>query len=145
MSGKGSFESLTVRIIFSLVIIFLSLQLFGGFRDYYSTPGATATAEQTYYFSGDEQVVTLYLQKYSLLPRLKVLVNGESRGSFNSRYVTVAVRSGDVITLDGTFYKRPVDIEILDSSKAVRSPSKGKILHLNGTIISLGKVVTSGE
>jgi hypothetical protein len=85
-------------------------------------------------------VITFQLKNYSTLPLARVLVNGESRGEFRDRYVTVFVREGDIIEVDGSRYSRPLDIEVLDVSKGVLVPSAGEHLRVEGSITSLGRV-----
>ncbi|MHB8158656.1 MAG: hypothetical protein ACYDEQ_14935 [Desulfocucumaceae bacterium] len=89
--------------------------------------------------------MTLYLSDYSLLPHLRVLVNGEVKVTFNSRYLALAVNSGDVIAVDGTFYKRPVKVEVYNVSKNIKSPRCGDRLQLNGNVASLGKTVMTSH
>lgn len=88
-------------------------------------------------------VVTLQLKNYSSLPLAKVLVNGKSRGEFRDRYVTVFVREGDVLEVDGTRYNRPLDIEVLDVSKEVILPATGTRVRVEGNISALGQVSLS--
>ncbi len=83
--------------------------------------------------------VTFYLKEYAGLPKLQVLINGESVGKFNDRYVTVQVQEGDLIELDATFYNNPAQIEVLETSAQVVYPKQGQTLKATG-ITSLGKV-----
>ncbi|MCL6609903.1 MAG: hypothetical protein K6T66_00025 [Peptococcaceae bacterium] len=85
-------------------------------------------------------VVTFYLKDYSLMPYLRVVVNGEVAGSFKNRYVTVPVQDGDVIALDGTFYNRPVAVEVLGVSAGVAFPAEGGVITLDGNLVTLGRV-----
>lgn len=85
-------------------------------------------------------VITLQLKNFSSLPLAKVLVNGEPRGEFRDRYVTVFVREGDLLEVDGTRYNRPLDIEVLDVSKEVIQPAAGTRIRVKGTIGVIGKV-----
>ncbi|HBC94609.1 MAG TPA: hypothetical protein DCZ10_17355 [Pelotomaculum sp.] len=87
-----------------------------------------------------EPVVTFQLKNYSALPLARVLVNGESRGEFRDRYVTVFVREGDLIEVDASRYSKPLDIEVLDVSKEVLVPSAGDHLHVESGISRLGRV-----
>ncbi|MCL5058135.1 MAG: hypothetical protein M1130_09105 [Actinobacteria bacterium] len=139
--NKSSFESTAVRLIFSLGVIFLSLHLLGGLGQYQSSYDAAPASGPAGEFSGDEQVITLYLHDYSLLPYLKVLVNNEVRGSFQNRYVTVPVLSGDSIAIDGTFYKEPLTVEVLNTPGTVTRPRKGETIRLNGNVAGLGRVI----
>lgn len=85
-------------------------------------------------------VVTLQLKNYSALPLARVMVNGESRGEFRDRYVTIFVREGDVLEVDGTRYSRPLDIEVLDVSKEVILPAAGTRIRVEGGVSPLGQV-----
>lgn len=87
-----------------------------------------------------EPVVTFQLKNYSTLPLARILVNGESRGEFRDRYVTVFVQEGDLIEVDGSRYSRPLDIEVLDVSKEVLVPSAGDHLRVEGGISCLARV-----
>ena len=85
-------------------------------------------------------IITFQLKNFSSLPLARVLVNGEPRGEFRDRYVTVYVREGDVLEVDGTRYKRPLDIEIMDVSGEVIAPVAGTKIRVEGRINSLGRV-----
>jgi hypothetical protein len=85
-------------------------------------------------------VVTFQLKNYSTLPLARVLVNGECRGEFRDRYVTVFVQEGDMIEVDGSRYSRPLDIEVLDVSKEVLVPSAGDHFRVESGITCLGRV-----
>lgn len=85
-------------------------------------------------------VVTLQLKNFSSLPLARVLVNGEPRGEFRDRYVTVFVREGDVLEVDGTRYNRPIDIEVLDVSKEVILPAPATRIRVEGSVSPLGQV-----
>ncbi len=85
-------------------------------------------------------VVTLQLKNFSSLPHAKVLVNGEAKGEFKNRYVTVFVQEGDVLEVDSTRYNRPLDIEVLDVSKGVLLPVAGTRIRVDGCIGTLGQV-----
>ncbi|MFZ5647742.1 MAG: hypothetical protein ACOY30_09020 [Bacillota bacterium] len=140
MQKAGFTETIIVRIVFSVFVIFLSLHLLTDFRSAGGQASESPAAPLQGEWNFESPVVTFYLRDYSLLPHLKVLVNGEVKGAFNNRYVTVEVHPGDVISLDGTYYNRPVNIEVMDVSKGVTSPRSGVVYKLNGNILSLGKV-----
>lgn len=87
-----------------------------------------------------DSVITFQLENFSSLPLARVLVNGEPRGEFRDRYVTVYVREGDILEVDGTRYKRPLEIEILDVSDEVVMPAAGTKIRIEGSINFLGRV-----
>jgi len=98
--------------------------------------GETAPVLQKY-------VVTFQLKNYSLLPMARVLVNDEPQKIFNDRYVTVFVRAGDILKIDGTRYNRSIDIEVLDVSKEVIRPAAGSGFRVEGNVVTVGKVCLS--
>lgn len=85
-------------------------------------------------------VVTFQLKNFSLLPLAKVLVNGEPGGEFQDRYVTVFVKEGDILEVDGTRYSRPIDIEVLDASREVIRPAAGARFRVDGNVVTVGQV-----
>jgi hypothetical protein len=88
-------------------------------------------------------VITLKLNKYSALPLARLLVNGETAGRFNDRYITVFVREGDLLEIDGTRYDRPFEVEVLNVSRGVVSPVPGATVKVQGTVSAVGKVSLS--
>lgn len=70
-----------------------------------------------------EPRVTLYLENYSTLPHLAVLINGSKVDVFDDRYVTVPVQDGDKIELDGTFYQQEIQVKVLNISDQVKQPA----------------------
>ncbi|MFZ5644142.1 MAG: hypothetical protein ACOY46_11175 [Bacillota bacterium] len=142
MSGIKTAESIISRLLLTFALIFLSLHVLSADRlseNQYDAVNTTGTAAD---ISADTRVITLFLRDYSLLPHMRVLVNGDVRGEFKNRYVTVTVNSGDVVSIDGTYYNMPVRVELLNASKAVTSPRPGDIFNVKGNITTLGKVVT---
>lgn len=144
MSNWPYAQSIILRVFFSVVILFFSLNVFSAYMDRPAEMSASPSGSVSDWTPG-HPVLTLYLQEYSLMPYIRVLVNGEVKGAFRSRYVTVAVQDGDTVSLDGTFYNLPVNIEVLDVSSGIISPGKGSVLTLRGNVINLGKVKVSGH
>lgn len=85
-------------------------------------------------------IIILRINKYSALPLARLLVNGEAAGQFSDRYVTVYVRDGDLLEIDGTRYNRPFEVEVLDVSGGVISPAPGAAIKVQGTVSAIGKV-----
>jgi len=88
-----------------------------------------------------DHLVTFQLLDYSTLPRAAVLVNGEKRGSFQYRYVTVPVADGDELAIDAAFYEQPVSFKIIETYGNVRWPESGMIVKVHGTTKKIGKVI----
>lgn len=68
-----------------------------------------------------EPRITFYLENYSRLPHLSVLINDRPVAVFNDRYITVPVQHGDVVSLDGTFYRHEIKIKIINISSEINN------------------------
>lgn len=149
MSRQGPVERFLLRVIGIIVLLLVVTQYMAGGiseqvisqvglrEDVQSNPGAPDPVPT--------HVVTLQLNNFSTLPRVKVLVNQEVRGEFYDRYVTVSVKNGDTIEVDGTFYSHPVEIVVLDASPGVLAPASGQKLKLQGNFATVGTVRTSDD
>lgn len=142
MPGGGYAERVLVRLLFSAAVLFLSLRLVSSWGE--PAPAAGWQPASGSDWSGDSRVVTFYLREYQLMPYARVVVNGEVRGGFTGRYLTVAVHDGDSLALDGTFYNRPISVEVLDVSSGVKVPRKGEVITLKGNVVPLGRVEPAG-
>ncbi|GEM_PF-681547 len=69
-----------------------------------------------------------------------VLVNGEVVASFRRREVTVAVRDGDLLEIDGATYRRDLVFEVMAASVKVVAPLTGTRLTTKKSIESFGRV-----
>ncbi|OPY58911.1 MAG: hypothetical protein A4E55_00517 [Pelotomaculum sp. PtaU1.Bin035] len=85
-------------------------------------------------------LVTLQINNFSSLPLARVLVNGEPRGEFYNRYVTVFVRGGDILEVDGARCNQPFNIEVLNVSEEVGFPVCGMEIKVDRHVGRLGKV-----
>lgn len=139
-------ERILIRLVVATAVLVMIAQvlLAGDPPDQAAAP-VTSLEQARPYLKNPEgvtqsPVVTLQLKNFSSLPLAKVLVNGEPRGEFRDRYVTVFVREGDLLEVDGTRYNRPLDIEVLDVSKEVIQPAAGTRIRVKGTIGVIGKV-----
>lgn len=84
-----------------------------------------------------QAVVTLYLENHSVLPHLQVLVNGNKVAAFDSRYVTVLVQNGDIIEVDGTFYKHNILVKVIDTIGDITNPVVEQQLNIENNVISV--------
>lgn len=138
MSGKF-IEKLLIRLIFSAVIFLIFFQFITSFKKSIADENLV-TGNSTKDWTYESEIITFFLKDYSLMPHLNVVVNGEVKGTFKNRYVSVAVHEGDVLALDSTFYEIPVRIEVLDISGAINHPKKGTVFKLHGNILPIGEV-----
>ncbi len=87
-----------------------------------------------------EHLVTFQLLDYTTLPKAAVLVNGEKKGYFTHRYVTVPVTDGDELAVETDFYKYPVSFKVIETYGNVLKPSAGTVIEVCGTIKTIGTV-----
>ncbi|MBO8138517.1 MAG: hypothetical protein H0Z40_10355 [Desulfotomaculum sp.] len=98
------------------------------------------TAVSTSTIKWDQPHITLYLENYSSLPHLKVLVNGDQVAVFDDRYTTVTVQEGDVIQIDGTFYNHNILVKVLNTTAEVFNPAVEKQIIVKGNVVEVGPV-----
>ncbi len=87
-----------------------------------------------------DEHITFYLENFSTLPHLKVLVNGTEVGEFKDRYLTIPVYHGDLIEIDGTFYEHPVSVQVFNTTDNIIKPAVGHKLTINGEVKRVGSV-----
>ncbi|MHB1420181.1 MAG: hypothetical protein ACYCX4_11470 [Bacillota bacterium] len=88
------------------------------------------------------EAVTLELVNFSTLQRAVVLVNDRPVANFLERKVTIGVFPGDVITVDGRFYKHRIKVRVTGVSGRIIGPRKNDTVQANGNIVTLGAVRT---
>ncbi len=86
-------------------------------------------------------LVTFQLLDYTSLPKAAILVNGEKKGYFANRYVTVPVTDGDELAIETGFYERPVSFKIIQTYGNVLVPPIGIVIEVQGTTKTIGTVV----
>ena len=87
-----------------------------------------------------DEHITLYLENFSALPHLKVLLNGAEAAEFKDRYVTVPVSDEDVVEIDGTFYQHQINVRVLNTTAGVAAPAEGHKLIINSKVVPVGTV-----
>lgn len=142
-------ERVLIRLAFVAAVVVIAAQalLAGGYPKQAAAPVLSPEPVQSSKNSAgilQTPVVTLQLKSYSSLPLAQVLVNGETRGKFHDRYVTVFVQEGDILEVDGTRYNKPFEIEVLDVSRSLASPVTGKKIKVEGNKGLVGKVCLYG-
>lgn len=148
---KCGYKKTTERLLLLVIILAAVFLLFyqtilAGSPFSQVTPRVGTDAEQVMAPATDQRaVIILQLVNFSTLPKAKILVNGQYQGDFTHPYSTIAVSEGDTIEVDSTFYEHPITVKVLEGSKAVLSPSKGKEYSGQKTIITIGKVKLSGS
>jgi len=81
------------------------------------------------------------IDKYSSLPRAKILINGQEKYNFTDKKVTVEINAGDTIEIDSTAYNFPIDYKVTAVSSNLASPEQGQTYTANQTIVMVGKII----
>jgi hypothetical protein len=69
-----------------------------------------------------------------------LLLNGEEISTFDKGVVTVEVRSGDLVEIDGGLAPREMRFRVTEASKGMIAPFVGQVLTTRGTIEILARV-----
>lgn len=88
----------------------------------------------------NEPRITLYLDNYSALPHLSVLINGKKVSVFSDRYVTIPVQHGDFLEIDGTFYNHSISVKVLNTTEEISLPQVDKELAIESNVVPVGTV-----
>lgn len=85
--------------------------------------------------------VAFGVEKYSSLPRAKILVNGQEKYNFTDKKVTVDLNAGDTLEIDSSAYNFPIDYKVTAVSANVAFPESGQTFTANQTIVMVGKII----
>ncbi len=85
--------------------------------------------------------LAIAVEKFSSLPRAKILINGQEKYSFTERQVTIDINAGDTVEIDSTAYNFPIDYKIMSVSSNLAYPSSKQIFTANQTIVMVGKII----
>ena len=88
-----------------------------------------------------QAAVTLKIDKFSALPKAKVLVNGQERARFDENKTTVSLQASDTLEIDSTAYNFPIDYEIASTSSTLEFPSPGQKYTANQAVVMVGKII----
>lgn len=92
---------------------------------------------EDYHITG---VITLRLVNYFSTTGIKVFVNGVEKANFLNKDITIQVRPGDQIALDGSAFFRAALVQVLNTSPEVVSPKEGSTIELKGDVKYLAPV-----
>lgn len=100
--------------------------------------GATArvTDEDAKLFA----TMTIELKDFTSLAKAKLLINGEEVADFRKKQITVRVYPEDVIEIDGSFYNRHLNFEVIKISSNILQPLAHQKIQTNRNIAKIGKV-----
>jgi hypothetical protein len=71
---------------------------------------------------------------------VKILVNGDEVAAFNENLVTLSVKDGDVIEVDGSLIEGETEVEIISASDNVAGIEVGKKVKVNSNIEEIARV-----
>ncbi len=87
-----------------------------------------------------EGMLEFRLMEAESCPSLKVLVNGEERGSFTGKTFQADVIDGDVLEIDGTDVPWPVNLSISSMSSSMDAGYLGKTYQVNTNVLKIMKI-----
>jgi hypothetical protein len=85
--------------------------------------------------------LTISIDKYSSLPKAKILINGKENYNFTEKQVTIDVKANDSVEIDSRAYNFPINYKITASSSNLASPKQGQTLTANQTMVKLDEVI----
>lgn len=150
------FEVFLIRAVLLFLVLLLAAQLvqtIPGVRNFISlvdrregrpyVPPATETAAPAP-VSGEEHYLVLKIDSGQVDTLVEVLVNGRSVTDFSrEKTVTVFVREGDVVDIDGDLPAREVEVVVSAVSGGVIRPESGRRIVFNGIMETVGQVVAT--
>ena len=71
---------------------------------------------------------------------VKILVNGDEVAAFDENLVTLSVKDGDVIEVDGSLMESETEVEIISASDNVAGIEVGKKVKVNSNIEEIARV-----
>jgi hypothetical protein len=86
-------------------------------------------------------MLTIAVDKYSSLPRAKILINGQEKYDFTEKQVKIDISAGDTVEIDSTAYNFPIDYKIVSVSSNLAYPDTKQIFTANQTIVMVGKII----
>ncbi|MCR6545858.1 hypothetical protein [Dehalobacterium formicoaceticum] len=84
--------------------------------------------------------LTIELQDFSSLAKAKLFINGKEVADFRNKKITVKVSSNDVVSVDGSFYHRPLTFRITESSSNIAAPVLYQQIETNRSLESFPQV-----
>ncbi|MDD4801417.1 MAG: hypothetical protein PHF24_00550 [Syntrophomonas sp.] len=85
--------------------------------------------------------MTIGVEKFSSLPRTKILINGQEKYNFSEKLVTIEVNAGDTVEIDSTAYNFPIDYKVMAVSSNLAFPDEDQIFTANQTMVMIGTII----
>jgi hypothetical protein len=126
---------------FILMILVQTALLSPSIRTYLSVDSeyeGTPLALEEYLF--EDGALTLKLVNTEKNSLIKVLVNGDSVADFSINEVSIRVKDGDVVEIDGSQSKSAAEVKVISKTENVISDCLNKPVRVQANIKSLVKV-----
>lgn len=88
-----------------------------------------------------QATVTIEVEKFSSLPKARIMVNGKEQGIFTQRQVPLTLKAGDTLEIDASAYNFPISFVIAGVSPNTEFPSAGQTYTANKTIVMVGRII----
>lgn len=88
----------------------------------------------------DVLTVSILLVNQPTAPEAHLVINGVPGTNFTDPHLTVEVRPGDQLVLDGTAAQGPLSFHIVDTSPGLNSPRQGTEIAVAGNQVPLDRV-----
>jgi len=99
--------------------------------------GTALGAEEYLYKEGD---LGLELLDSEGNPDLRVMVNGDEVAAFTNKNLTLKVKDGDVVEIDGSSVQDGAEVEIASKSDNINSECVGKKVKVQSNVVKLIKI-----
>lgn len=99
--------------------------------------GRPLASEEYLYKEGEISIALLESENNE---DLKLLVNGDEVAVFSQNLITLSVKDGDVIEVDGSLTDNETEVEIISASENVAGIEVGKKIKVNSTIEEITRV-----
>lgn len=86
-------------------------------------------------------LLTIAVEKYSGLPKAKLLINEKEVANFKNNEIQIKVMAGDVVEIDATNYNFPIEFKIDNVSENLSFPKTGDTYIANQSLVMIGKII----
>lgn len=95
-------------------------------------------AEEEYMYSEGEISVALLESENN--ENIKLLVNGDEIAAFSQNLITLTVKDGDVIEVDGSLADIETEVEIISATENISGIEVGKKIKVNSNIEEISRI-----
>ncbi|OPZ91042.1 MAG: hypothetical protein BWY74_02097 [Firmicutes bacterium ADurb.Bin419] len=87
-----------------------------------------------------EGAISVALLESESNENIKLLVNGDEIAVFNQNLITLSVKDGDVIEVDGSLSDSETEVEIISASENISGVEVGKKIKVNSNIEEISRI-----